>query len=406
MHITIITSEFAPFVEKSSLSEEVVLFARALKRTGHVATVLMPFSNTIDIARHSLARRLMPIRTTINGAPFACHRFDGRTPDGVDVFFLDIDGAKEKPEAVPENTLFYHAVCSILPTLASPVEACIAVGAETAGFANVVGQRDELAHLPVVAALSTLDEHTEEAVVRDLESTDRIVLSQGRLYAATLTENLLPLKEMLSKGHILWLPVPAGDPQAPTDKPSAKAAFQMAHGLPVRPDIPLVLFAGGDESTLATFLTGDVQVAADAQLEGMSALKERYPDRMACEPSGDLFAALDAFDACVCDRKRGRMIQAMLSGVVPVVSKTVEAEAVDLENTLASGSAIVMPDLSPAHLAAGLERLLSAFHRTEDFRALLARLPSYACTFETAVSRIIDPLKEIITEKKRDGQTE
>lgn len=406
MHITIITSEFTPFVEKSSLSEEVVLFARALKRTGHVASVLMPFSKNIDVVHHSLARRLMPIKATVDGEKLTCYRFDSRTSDGVEVIFLDIEGAAEKPAKVSDNVLFYHAVCSVLAGLSNPVEGCLTVGTETAGFANVVGQYDDLAHLPVIAALSTVDENTEETVVRDLESTDRIILNRGRLFATTLAENLLPLKEMLSKGSIQWLPLPAGVPHKPEDKPSAKAAFQMSRELPVRQDVPLVLFVGGDETSLAAFLTGDVQLAANEQIAGVDGLKDRYPDRMVCESSERLIAELGAFDACVCDEKRGRMIQAMLSGVVPIVSETVEAEAVDLENTLASGSAIVIPSLASSHLVAGLERLVSAFHHTEDFKALLARLPGYACTFETAASRMIELLKEITLEKKRDGQTE
>ena len=406
MHINIIAFEFAPFVAQSALANDLVQLTRAAVKANHTATVIMPFSSHIDVSAHSLARRLMPIKTTVEDKPFSCHKYDGRTSDGVNVYLLDINGAPEKPEDISEKRLFYAAACEVMASLSAPPDVCIAIGTETAGFAMVFNQYEQLAHLPIVSVISHLPDDLDESIIRDLEAADRIVLNYGRLYTGTLSDALTPLKEMLSKGHIQWMAKPEAAPKGPVDKISAKTAFQMTAGLPIKRNVPLILFFESPDETLAEVLTKDVQIVAADDVKDHDALLERYSDRLVLRPWSTLAEALEAADGAVVGATRRLATTSLAYGAVPIADETLAEDIIDLESTLESGSGIIIKDMTPPSLSAGLERLIAAFHKGADFNKLLSRLPGYGATWDKITYQFEELVKEIASEKKKDGEPE
>ena len=406
MHINIIAYEFAPFIEKSALAKDIVHLAQEATKADHTVSVFVPFELGIDLDTHAIARRLMPVKVPLPEGQMSCHRYDSRTADGVNVYLLDIDGASEKPDGAPQSTLFFAAVGAVMGTFTESPDGCIAVGTETAGFAAVLDENPSFRHLPVISVLSHLDEKTDPAVVDALTSADRIILNHGRLHLATLAERLHPLKEMLSQGHIQWMSTPALSPRGEFDKPSAKAAFQMASGLPVREDLPLVLFCGGTSTCVQGFLAKDVQAVIPTHLDPDGSLTSRYGDRLVIRDGRLPEDVLQAADGVVAGADLEILASSLTHKAIPIVTQEIAETAVDLEASLNSGSAIVVADLSTANLAVGLERLLSAFHQAGAFQNLLARLPGYASTWTKVTRQFEQLITEISTEKKQDGQTE
>jgi hypothetical protein len=176
-----------------------------------------------------------------------------------------------------------------------------------------------------------------------------------------------------------------------SDKASAKAALQASVGLPVRVDLPLVLFAEppGPRAleALSVFLRGDVQaVVATAGAEPqIDALVERYPDRLARLPGDEVTgAALLAADGCAVTGDPSLTVRALSRGAVPVTTPDSAEGVVDLEPSLASGSALIATDDSPRALAEALARLAAAFRAGSPFADLTERLPRYAMTWQRA----------------------
>ncbi len=88
MEILFVTPEVEPYSGPSDAARVCRALPKALRALGHKVTVLSPLYRGIDPTAHALARRLNKIEIEVDGRPFACETYDGRTAGGVDMMFL------------------------------------------------------------------------------------------------------------------------------------------------------------------------------------------------------------------------------------------------------------------------------------------------------------------------------
>lgn len=388
MRIVMIAAEISPFADENGLGHEVAELAASLAARGHELHAIVPLPPGADAEAHSLAKRLRPIQISLGDRDWSFARFDGRTPTGVEVHLLGGEDARD-------GYRFWDAFCAaaiqVLDSLGRAGTWCASWNAECAAVPIRDREISEnpLAHLFVVRQL---DESEKERVHQALAAADRVLIAGHSAAERCRSTSRELLDRMARKGHLcsVSLPVAGGRGVHRNDKASAKAALQTSIGLPVRLDLPLVLFPepAGPRAieALSLFLRGDVQVAVSAGggAAGIDALLERYPDRLARLPGEVTGSVLLAADGCAVARDPSLTVSALSRGAVPVTTPDSAEGVVDLEPSLESGSALIATDDSSRAMAEALSRLAAAFRTGPRFADLTERLPRYAMTWHRA----------------------
>jgi hypothetical protein len=206
---------------------------------------------------------------------------------------------------------------------------------------------------------------------------------------------------MLQDGRAVNLPWPVTTAKQldSTDKTSKKAAFQIQSKLPVRADVPLVFFSNPLDAPFAKameqFLTRDVQVVVATKNDRLTALSERYPDRIALSTSDlSIEDHLCVADGCVVEGDPRIISLALANGTVPITNQGAGAKLVDLEPNLQSGSGIVVPALTEDAFSEGLGRFVAAYGNSA-FPSLSNRLPKYALTWSQAATHCLQLIEEL-----------
>jgi len=168
--------------------------------------------------------------------------------------------------------------------------------------------------------------------------------------------------------------------------------------------VPLALFVDFAKEDLAAFLSSDVQAVIFAERTDCEALKERYPDRLTVIPSAEAAGALVASDLCMVGDMRQLVPQCLAAATLPVVSAALGEDVVDVEDTLASGTGIVLAASNAGDSADGMSRVIAAFHRRDAFFALARRLPGYAVTWPRVAETLETLVEEVRTENRYNGK--
>jgi hypothetical protein len=406
MRIVLVAPEFEPFTGLSERGADIGQLAGALVAEGHEVRAVVPWPKGADTAVHSLARRLMPVRLDADGETLSWTRHDGRTVSGVGVDLLELDRPWFQAGAVADIRFwpaFSRAAVEILSSLSTPLSFVMCFDAETSMFLTLAKEGPpSLSQCP--QALTVTRRGGEP---RDLDAgllvADRVAVAGRSLADRAVAERIEPLASMILDGRAVVMPLAAPPHARPAavSKIDAKAAYAARHGLAIRPDVPLVAFVETGtplaRDLLARILRADVQVAwrsseADASV---AALAERYPDRLAIVAADEpLPLMLLAADSCVVLHDPRLVPFALAEGAVPLVAPECAGDAVDLEPSLESGSAVVLAGRSAEAAWEGLGRLLSAFKAGAAFRATQERIGGYAATAREVARRHVAMMSE------------
>lgn len=389
MNVTIIADAIHPY-EESPLSEHAAALSRGFKRAGHNITVVTLLPRTFDLKAYSLARRLSPIPFQVDGRTASCVRFDGRTADGVEVILLDA-GDETPARAFP------YAAAALLNGLPERPDAFLTLGPLSLTASNALrgaGQATET--VGQIATLSEEDAH-EDGVEAAVASSDRLVFCCHRS-RDKWQRRVQGLELRIAAGDAVVVPLPAKAASAPQDKASSKARFQMTRGLPVRGDVPLVFAPGTSHEDLREIVSQDLQVVAQGERALFGDLPKQYSDRLALVDVSASAEALEAADAVIAhDMYWFR--ESLAHGALPIVDRALAADAVDIEPSLETGSAIVA-GVRGQSLKAGIGRLLAACGNPEGWRKLSSRLPSRLTTWERVITCYVQLIEELNTGEK------
>jgi glycogen synthase len=387
MQIVIVAAELAPTSNATGLGVDVAGLSTALMARDHQVHVIAPIAAVDETSTGSLAKRLRPVEVESNGARFAFARYDGRTTTGVEAHFLSRTDQQGDAGTGPEYwAAFSAAAVDVLGTLSSDKLWCVSWNAECAAVPvrDTASRGSKASHLLLI---SRLDPSSSSLLGDAITAADRVLVIGRSLTRACRSKGLKPLTAMLRDGRAHGAPL-AG-PGAPAvhraDKASAKAALQANLGLPVRPDLPLVLFAEPPNRTtagaLASYLRGDAQAVAVGG-SGLDSLVDRYPDRLALLKAQHPVDAMLGADGCLVTDEPMLVVQAMSRGAIPVTTPDCGEEVIDLEPSLASGSGFVARDVTTEALAEALARLSAAYRTGQPFTELTERIPGYATSWD------------------------
>ncbi|MDJ0762425.1 MAG: glycogen/starch synthase [Myxococcota bacterium] len=404
MHIAIVTGELSPFIDTASGGHYVASLADAFVSLGHAVSTVIPFPSNADLSAYSFARRLSPIAVNIADDRVNVIRHDGRTPTGVAVHLLEIDGhlfsADDRPWTPYEVEVFCRAAVHLLGDLSEIPDACLSIDASAAHMPLLGLETDtfkKTAHIPVLYACS--EDFSWISAIQ--EATHRIAIADPAVAVRAAADKKAPLYDMIASGNAIALKMPLHHPLTVenTDKASAKIAYQMSRGLPVRSDVPLIVFPKCDGPPLDAALQGvlrkDVQVIAPQGGTDIEALAERYGDRLLLVQASEIRnGSLRAADACVVGDDGELCRLALACGTLPIADTFAGAELVDLDPACESGSGIILDPFSEQGLSAAFSRLRTAFSRKKAFERVLARLPGFVATWPQIAGHYLALLDE------------
>jgi len=393
MRVFNVAAELAPYSNGTGLGAEIAALLGALVKRGHDVRAIAPLETGADPASHQLARRLKPLVVSCDGRDVRFTRFEGRTASGVNVDLLQPDAALDRSKLFEAFNL---AALDLVRSAGAADAVCISWNRECAPLAALDTALPPSGAAHFVAVRGKADDFDDWF---GPPAARRVILTRRGTTESRPSPEAASLTAMLDEGRALALP-PAVDehpPLGPTEKASAKAALQASYGLPVRADVPLTYF--GDwpdapfEAALCAYLRGDVQAIAvcahDDRIASLEAVAERYPDRLTILPEDVATEALLAgADFCAALTDPVLAVRAMSFGTVPIVLAAQAEGAVDLEPSLASGSAIVAGDPSEAAVIEALGRAVSAFRLGRPFGALRTRIQGYAVTWPVYAERV------------------
>jgi hypothetical protein len=391
MRIFNVAAELAPYSNATGLGAEVAKLLAALVRRGHEVRAIAPLAAGADPSGPPLARRLKPIVVAHEGREVRFTRFEGRTASGVNVDLL------QPITDIPRRQMFEafdRATLELIGAAGAADAACIAWNRECAPLAALdAAPGTGAAHYVAIhGPIDDFDEWVGPDAARRIVLTRRGATDSGPRTGATA------LAAMLDQGRAIALPMAVDEHPAldATEKASAKAALQAAFGLPVRADVPLTYFAalpeGALPEALGAYLRGEVQAiaigASGADAGALEALAERYPDRLTVLPDGaGADALLAGADFCAATTDPTLPMRAMSFGAVPITIAACAEGAVDLEPSLASGSAILSGDASATATIEALGRAVTAFQLGKPFRAFATRIQGHVATWPACAER-------------------
>ncbi|MCP4606434.1 MAG: hypothetical protein GY847_38995 [Proteobacteria bacterium] len=401
MRIGIVATELSPFIESTLKSADIASLASAFTSLGHDVFAIIPMTANIDVNAHSLARRLTPISFEMNDQSIRCARYDGRTPSGINVHLLEVEGFPY--DTTTQSTeAFCRAAACFLCSLSDPFDWCFSWDEETSLlpslFRELAPASSKTAHMLIVSSL----EDSSTTMTKGFAAADCAIIYGRDCETGAISKANKPLADMISQGRAVTVsrPGPTGKPLTLNEKASAKATFQMQSHLPVRDDVPLVLFTETNDKTfpdtLKSFLTEDVQAVCRRTGTTLTSLAERYPDRLAIVPETEAWEKmLEPVDACLAVDDVHLALQALSNSTVPITDLSSAAGIVDLEPTRDSGSGILVESRSTQSMVTGLKRFVSAYRTGSAFKALAARLPGYVTTWPTAARQYLDLMAEV-----------
>ncbi len=403
MQISIITTGFSPFWDSTTQAKERAFLADALVSLGHTVRVVVPLPKGLALDTYSLARRLNPIQSELNGNALKAIRYDGRTSSGVESHLLEIEGPAfdGQQDSSHYAEAFCHLAISCLDSLSEPIDCCLSF--ESALLFPMCAKKNPLGLSKTIQMLVVDTLEIDPAMLaQGVEAADRIIIAGRNLAEEACTKGIGPLEQRLAQGSAFTLQKPCqpGDSVSSKDKATAKTTFQADSTLEVRSDVPLVLFTNSQDApfdeTLKHFLEGDVQAVCAGSSDELKNLAEQYPDRLCLAPSSEsLQPLLAAADGCVVGQDPDMTAMALSNGTVPIAGPGASSELVDLEPSCESGSGIIVADLTTKALAEGLGRFLAAFHQGPDFLSLTKRLPEYVPSWSKTAQHYIQLIDEL-----------
>lgn len=111
MEILLVSSEIAPWVQISGVSEVVASHSKTLKQLGHSVTVVVPYSNAYETAGLLLARRLTPL--AIQGGD-SLTVYDTQLSSGVQLVLLSVESGAEDRHCIKAAVRFAQAVAALV----------------------------------------------------------------------------------------------------------------------------------------------------------------------------------------------------------------------------------------------------------------------------------------------------
>jgi hypothetical protein len=400
MRIFNVATELAPYSNATGLGADVAKLLAALVLRGHEVRAIAPLAADADPSGHPLARRLNPIVVPCGGAEVRFTRFEGRSASGVAVDLLQ---PMQPLSGEPLFEAFNLAALELVRTVGAQDAACVSWNRACAPIAALDAAPTGTGAAHYVAIRDSADGFDGW---KGPAAARRIILNGRSDTDSDFVPGAATLRAMLDTGRAIALPR-AVDEHPPLDaieRASAKASIQAAYGLPVRADVPLALFTGRLEEgalldALGGFLRGDVQAIALCRAEAtaaeLEALAERYPDRLTVVPAAvDDAALLAGADLCAAIADAALAARARSFGAIPIAATPRSDGAVDLEPSLASGTAFVAGDESPAAIVEAIGRGVSAFRLGKPFAALSERLATTATTWSRSAALFEQILSE------------
>lgn len=469
MDVVVVTPELAHYGGSSTLAESAGALAKSLRGLDHKVTVLTPLWASVDpVARH-LARRLVRFEVAAPSGLRTLGLFDGKTTAGVDVAFLaepELFGEgsgpdEEGPRAAVRWGAFVRAAVAFLKSRTERGEPPpdvvhvfgwqlgvlpVAIAEESAlGSVTTVFTTHDLARKGVFdrAHLAELGLSPKHFAIEGVEFFGRVsTLKAGLQYAMRVIapspslasrflleaggdglEGVLRARGRAFVGIAdgvdgsIWNP--ATDPHLDVRfdavemasrgiaKVRNKSALQVALGLPLRDDVPLmmtVLRGRADERAFLTalprVLRNDVQLVVLSKgpvHEDVADLARRFPDRLAARETDDAFlhrclgAAEVVIVAAVDDPFAVLALEAQRYGAAPVArAEGLVADCVvDADAGLVSGTGFTFDEASADALFGAIMRARGAFDDRPRFRALQARAMSRDHSWDRA-ARLVE----------------
>jgi starch synthase len=450
VELLFITSEITPYSRSGEIGDVCAALPKALRGGGHKVTVISPLWPGIDATGRGLARRLSGVEVDVAGERFACTLHDGRTTGGVDLIFVGhaevfaagITGGDARAQ-LRAALVFVQAAAQVAKSREPALDVVHAHGAFAAGSlallaellptaARVLSLHDPHAGLPVgdaalpepIAALAGLGDQ-RSLLVAGFVAAQRAVTGS----AATLTElassgpfahllaqdgsKLVSIPDALDAAR--WNPltdplIPARfDPVDLRGKARCKDGLQLELGLPIAPDVPLVVCVGslaqdgGGEllvQALPALLRNELQLVvagSDPQLElQVREIGARAEERLrAVFPLDEKAAhrAIAAADLLLIPGRNPSYPDLHLSGqrygALPVARRigALADAVVDCDAQLLTGTGFLFDEDEPAALAATLQRALAAFSQRRGFDGLRLRCMKLDLSWERSARR-------------------
>lgn len=94
LNILFATSEIAPYTKTGGLADVSAALPAALAQRGHNVSIITPLYHGVDPEALRLSRRLYPLdvpRKGLKGSKLEANLWEGRTPNGVRIFFIECD---------------------------------------------------------------------------------------------------------------------------------------------------------------------------------------------------------------------------------------------------------------------------------------------------------------------------
>jgi starch synthase len=328
-------------------SRDVTSLAKVLRRADHTVDLVSPLYGHIDTAKLALARRLTKLELELEGRPWACELYTGRSPDGVGLTFigneevlLSADSLTGEGEQLDASRVgvFASAVTELVRQNADDYDLVHAHG--WAAAAAVAQLRDVCPNLPTVLTVYDASQQGRfdaadagwlglgdgardgdglSVLKAGLLAADRVTtLSPNYAYRLQRPESedalagvfreiapkLGGVRHGIDPAH--WNPATDGhlparfDPFDTDGKDKCKAELQHDLTLPVRSDVPLFAAIGrvDDEGMelLAKigpdFLRNEVQLVVQLEGDGelvaiYEELWDQWPDRIQIKTGSD-----------------------------------------------------------------------------------------------------------------------
>lgn len=103
MDLLFVTTELAPFVKVGGLADVASALTKALRALGHKVTIVIPRFPSLEAGGLLVARRLTPLKLTLDERSIEVTVFDGRLASQVDLVLVDAPGLFDRPGVYGEN---------------------------------------------------------------------------------------------------------------------------------------------------------------------------------------------------------------------------------------------------------------------------------------------------------------
>jgi len=459
MHLFFITAELEPLNEESGIGQYVTQLGGSLNALGHRVTAVVPLRTPQIVDRFSFARRLSPLVIKLPQGDVSLFVFDGKLPNGIELrllshpeLFESRPSCTNDPDEPLRHAVLARAALQLAAdeaTQSGPIHIIQSFGLPGALAPVFASTMPQLQGSKTVFCLDSMDAQgrchkdwiEKLGLSWDDFTADRFefygdlnVLKAGLVTAdllvfpgvdrgRQLAQSAAGLEGVIrSRGtsvagllpgldYARWNPATDAhlplrfDAELQSGKRSCKAHLQNQLGLPVRPDVPLIVIAPPFDSLgeafaaiLGRVLRAEVQIVAPRGLQpSLSAAIEksldRWPRSFARPELNEalLHQLLGGADILLLDAPSGwgaeLLLAALRYGALPVVRHAGLARevVVDLSGTLESGNGFVVHDQEgelPQELLAVLRRACATLRYGAPFEAALCRAMSLHCSWE------------------------